>query len=236
MKQTEQKRENIFLNLGLTILAPTIILTKFTEQLGVELALIIALSFPLGYGIYDFFQSKKVNFLAVLGFINVILTGTLTLLKTRNLVDVNADWYAIKEAAFPLLIGISILVSLKTKTPLVKKLLYNDAIIKVDKIEMILKERGNKDEFEKLLLKTSLLLAVSFLVSSILNYVLAKVILLSPPGTAEFNAELGQMNLYSFPVIAVPSTLVSGFALWQLIKGLKKLTDLEMEEMLNTQK
>jgi len=72
------------------------------------------------------------------------------------------------------------------------------------------------------------------LLSSVLNYALAKYFLISAPGTAEFNAELGKMNAFSIPVIAIPSTIIMiGVLLW-LIKSIKKFTGLEMEEILNT--
>lgn len=230
--EQKKKKENIIVNLLLTIAIPTLILTKLTDKLGVELALGLALSFPLGYGIYDFIQSKKINFIAALGFINVLLTGTFTLLKTRDIVDVNADWYAYKEASVPLLIGLAILISLKTSSPLVRKILYNDEIIDISKVDNALDDLGNKNSFESLLVKSSVLLSLSFLVSSILNYVLAKVLLVSPPGSPMFNEELGQMNLYSFPVIALPSTIITVFVLWYLLNGLKKMTNLELKDIL----
>lgn len=237
MTEKQKKKENPLINIALTIILPTLILTKLSspDRLGVELALGLALSFPLGYGLYEFIKDKKVNFIAILGFVNVLLTGTFTLLKTREIVDVNAEWYAIKEASVPLLIGLAIIISLKTKYPLVKKLLYNDMIIDIDKVEDSLERLNNKTSFESLLVKASFLLSISFLVSSVLNYVLAKWLLISPPGSVAFNEELGEMNFYSFPVIAVPSMIVMGLTLWFLLNGLKKMTQLEVQEILKVQ-
>lgn len=76
------------------------------------------------------------------------------------------------------------------------------------------------------------MLAASFLVSAILNFVLAKILIQSPSGTAEFNAELGKMTALSFPVIALPSTAIMLVALWYIFGKLKKLTNLEFDDLL----
>ncbi len=234
MTTTQKKQENPLINILITIILPFVILSRLSgdDKLGVELAIGIALSFPLGYGLYEFIKDKKINFIAILGFINTLLTGTFTFLTTRNVANVSIEWFAIKEAAVPLLIGLAIIISLKTKYPLVKKLLYNDMIIDIDKVEESLERLDNKTSFESLLIKASFLLSISFLVSSILNYVLAKWILVSPPGSVAFNEELGQMGLYSFPVIAVPSMIVMGLTLWFLLNGLKKMTQLDVQDIL----
>ena len=82
---------------------------------------------------------------------------------------------------------------------------------------------------------TTLVLAVSFVVSSILNFALAVWILKSPAGTPQFNEELGRMTALSYPVIVIPSLLVMMVAVWMLIRGLKTLTGLEMEQILSEQ-
>ena len=48
-----------------------------------------------------------------------------------------------------------------------------------------------------------------------------------------FNAELGKMNALSWPVIAIPSTIIMMVALWKLITGLTHLTGLKLEDMMH---
>ena len=222
------KKENPLLSLLLNIALPSIILMKASgpERLGPVWALVIALAFPIGYGIYDFFDRKKVNFISVLGLVSVSLTGIFTIIKLPP------EWIAVKEAAIPALIGIAILVSMRTEFPLVKKIIFNDAILNVDLVESKLDEHNKQSEFSALLSKTSYLLAGSFFLSSALNYGLAKYLLVSPPGSEAFNEELGQMTVLSFPVIVLPSTVILMFALFRLVKGLKALTGLELEQVL----
>jgi hypothetical protein len=70
--------------------------------------------------------------------------------------------------------------------------------------------------------------------SSTLNYILAKWIMVSPPGTEAYNQELGRMTALSYPIIALPSAIVLMFALYYLMSGITKLTHLEIEDVLRT--
>jgi hypothetical protein len=63
---------------------------------------------------------------------------------------------------------------------------------------------------------------------------LAKVLLVSPPGSAEYSAELGKMTGLSFPVIALPCTLVMLCALFYLVKRIEKLTALSFDDIFRT--
>ncbi|MGY8716291.1 MAG: VC0807 family protein, partial [Verrucomicrobiia bacterium] len=69
---------------------------------------------------------------------------------------------------------------------------------------------------------------------AVLNYALARWLLQSPSGSSEFNAELGKMNALSWPVIVVPTMIITIYALWRLIGGIKRLSGLQFEEMMHT--
>ncbi len=224
-----QKKENLLLNIAINIVIPTLILSKFSgeDALGVELAIIVALGFPLAYGLKEFFAVGKFNLFSAIGIVSIMLTGGMALLKLPP------EYIAIKEAGIPALFAIFTLASLKTRFPLVKTFLYNDKIMQIEKVDSALEKNNTKDDFEYALKNASYLMALSFVVSSILNYILAVVILVSEPGTEAFNAELGKMNALSFPVIAVPATIVMMFALFYLFKQIKKLTQLDLEDILN---
>ncbi|ACR14548.1 putative membrane protein [Teredinibacter turnerae T7901] len=221
------KKENPFVNLLINVIIPTVILVKFSgaDYLGPKLGLIVALAFPIVYGIYDFVRTRKVNFFSAFGVLSVILTGGMSLLQ------LDPKYIAIKEAAIPLLFGAATLISLKTPYPLVKTFLFNDAILQTDKVHHALEERGNRAAFERTLVYASYMIAGSFLLSSVLNYVLAKIVLVSTPGTEEFNAELGTMTALSLPVITIPSMLVLFGALFYLFRQIKALAGLSLEDV-----
>jgi hypothetical protein len=51
-------------------------------------------------------------------------------------------------------------------------------------------------------------------------------------GGTSFNDEVGRMMGWSFPVISIPCILVSGYAFWILISGIKEFAGMPLEEIL----
>ena len=158
----------------------------------------------------------------------MLLTGGIGLLKIEN------HWLAVKEASIPAIIGFIAIISLKTRYPLIRTIIYNNVIIDTEKVNDELEKRQNTNLFNTLLNKSTIFISLSFFLSSILNYTLAKIIVISLPGTAEYNQELGKMTMLSYPVIVVPSMIVMGFTIWYIFHGIKKLTDLNLEQILKT--
>lgn len=225
-----QKQTNPLISLIYNILIPAAILSKAStpERLGPVYGLLIAISFPLVFGLYDYAKSGKTNFISVLGFVSILLTGSF------GLMHLDGIWFAVKEASVPALIGIAVIGSLWTKTPLVRSMLYNEKVIDVIKVDQELVVRGNMDAFNKLLVTTTWFLAFSFFISSVLNFTLAVVLLKSPSGTTAFNEELGKMTVLSYPVIVVPCMIITMLALWKLLAGIKRLTGLDLEAIFKT--
>lgn len=232
LRQPPPKRENPFINIVCNIVIPTVVLMKFStdEWLGPLRGLIVALIFPVSYGVYDLITRKKTNFLSILGFVSVLLSGGLALAKVGGM------WFAVKEALLPTLIGCAVLLSLRSKTPLVRELLYNESIIDVPRVDAALAERGANGDFEALLRRASIGLALTMLASAPVNFFLALYLLKSPPGTPEFNAELGKMNWLSFVVIALPSMVAMMVIFWKLMTGLTQLSGLTQDEIFHDPK
>ncbi len=224
-----EKRESLLANLLLNIIIPTLILLKLSgdQHLGTRLALVLALAFPILYGLWYFAVRRKVNVFSVLGFVSILLTGGIGLL------ELDSAYIAIKEAAIPALVGLAVLISLKTPYPLVKTLLYNDRVLKVDKVATALRQHNNETAFEKTLTNATYIIAASFFLSSVLNYVLAKRIVVSPSGTVQFNEELGKLTAMSFPVIVVPAMIVMMIAFFYLFRSIRRLTHLTLEDVIN---
>ncbi len=220
-----------WVDLLISIVIPSVILMKLSgdEYLGSAMALIVGLAFPLSWGLFELIRYRKYNFIAVLGLISVGLTGGIGLLA------LDAKWLAIKEAAIPGLLGIAVLVSTRTKYPLVRTLLYNPAILNVDKIHHTLAEKGTEEVFEARLLKASYLFSGTFFFSAVMNYVLAKWIVTSSSGTTAFNEELGRMTLVSYPMIAIPSMIMMIAIFYYLWRSIRRLTGYTLEEVLSEQ-
>src|SRR4029077_2609502 len=105
----------------------------------------------------------------------------------------------------------------------------------VPRISERLRERGTESAFVSLLQRCSVLIALAFFISGALGFGLARYLLRSPGGTPEFNAELAKMHWLSVPIIMVPVMGMMMIALWQLIRGLKVLTGLTMDELFKSE-
>jgi len=222
------KPENLWLNLICNVAIPTAILTwgSGAKGLGPTWGLLVALAFPVAYGVHDFIKRRRLNFISAIGFASVLVSGGFGLLK------LDGFWFAVKEAAIPYVISIAVFLSIRTKTPLVQEMLYNPQVIDIDRVDLALEQRGAWGDFKRLMSEASLLLTVSFLVSAVLNYYLARYLLKSPAATEAFNSELAKMHLWSWPVIVLPSMVMMMYALWRLLGGLQRITGLTLDEIL----
>ncbi|MCL1092363.1 VC0807 family protein [Shewanella kaireitica] len=231
MSSTSTHKPRPLVDLIVSIAIPAFILMKLSgeDQLGASGGLILALSFPLGWGIFELIKYKKFNFIALLGLANVLLTGGIGLL------ELDLKWLAIKEAAIPAIIGTAVVLSTFTSKPLIKAIIFNPAVMDVDKINDRLKQNNCVAAFEQRLMKATYLVGGSFAFSAVMNYVLAKWIVTSPTGTPEFNEQLGQLSLYSYPMIAVPSMLMMMGIFYYLWRTIHDLTGLKLEEVLANQ-
>lgn len=224
----QNRKKNPLLELVVNIVIPSFVLMKLSahDKLGAEWALVLALIFPLLWGGYELLTTRRFNFVSVLGLVSILLTGGIGLLK------LDASWLAIKEAAIPGLIGCAILVSAYTPYPLIRTLLYTPALIDIEKVSAALEGRGNVAAFDKRLLNATFLLSSTFFFSSVMNYLLAKWVVVSPAGSEAFNEELGRMTLLSYPVIAIPSMVMMMAVFYYIGRGMKDLAGLSVMDVL----
>ncbi|NQY67975.1 MAG: MFS transporter [Flavobacteriales bacterium] len=225
----KKKKENALVNIAVNVIIPSVIMSKFSneEYFGEVNGLLIALTFPLGYGIRELLIHKKFNVFSILGLVSVLLTGGIGLLS------LDRKWMVIKETAIPLIIGVVVIASQRTNYKLVPKLF--SSFMDFDKIKNAFLEKGEGGAFQKKINFSSYLIGGSFFLSALLNYLLAVWILVGDPGSAEFNESLGKMTALSFPVIAIPMMVVTGLILYDLISMIKKVTGLEMEDFIKTE-
>lgn len=228
MNAPARKKPNPLIEIGITILVPALVLMKFSgaDSLGPLRALLVALAFPLAWGLWQAFAERKVSWMAVLGVVSTLLTGGIGLLK------LDAQWLAVKEAAVPGLIGLVILGSVWAHRPLIHLLVFNAQLFDVDRVNQALVARGNEAAFNERLRTGTLLLAGTFFFSAVANYVLARWVVTSPAGTEAFNQELGRLTLLSYPVIALPSTLMMMALMFWLARQAKLLTGLDLGDLL----
>lgn len=226
---TESKTRSPWLEVTVTLLIPSLILMQLSkpEHLGTAGALILALAFPIGWGLRELVTRRAFGLFAGLGIVSLLLTGGIGLL------ELDTRWLAVKEAAIPGVLGLIVAGSALTRAPLVRVLLYTPMLLDTGKIDAALAERDNLPAFESRLRAATWMLAGSFAFSSLMNYLLATWIVTSPAGSAAFNEELGRLTLLSYPMIALPATLMMMGVLWYLAVGMKRLAGLTLGDVLH---
>ncbi len=227
-----------FLNLAFNIILPVIVLNQLGKRIGEDgplIALIVALALPVGYAAWEYLKEKKLNMFSVIGVVNILMTGGLALFQVEGI------WFAVKEAAFPLVIGLGVLYSAYTAKPLINLLIFNENILQVDLIEEKLDERGTDGMFVEDLKKSTIYLSISFFMSAVLNFGLAVYVFTDIPRTLTkiaqadmLNEQIAKMTWMSYIVILIPSLIFMAFIFIHLSKAIERNTGLKFEEIMKT--
>lgn len=222
------KNKEALINFLICIVIPTVILMKFSspETLGPMKGFCVALSFPIIYTLNDLIKLRKWNFIALIGLISILLTGGIGLLKMSPFV------LALKEAIIPFIIAVVVLFSVKSKKSALRYLF--DQLLNVEKVELKLKKINKANAYNQICKDHTYYLAASFFLSSFLNYILARKIVISPGGTTGFAEELGKMTALSYFVIALPSTIFLAIIFWRVISKLSQISEISVEDLLSS--
>ena len=245
-------KENPLLNLSFNLLIPVIVLRNgdkwignflfFTngENLALQksylaitpsIVFIIALIFPITYFFYDFLKRKKINFISIIGFVNILLTGGIGIFGAK--LGLSKNWFILKEGILPFIIGLYLLIMSKYKKNIFKNILLNETLFHNDKIESSIKNY-EKNNFENIIKKTGYYFIAGLFISSIIQFVLASIIVVSDPGESSFNKQVSSMTWISYVAVLFPTMLILAKGYWDLIKGIEKLTGLRKDEFLKT--
>lgn len=234
----KQKRENPLYSILFNIVLPVALLNQLSKHLGENgptIALVVALAFPLVYGAIDYFKNHHTNYVSLLGIVNILFTGGLALFNLEGF------WFAVKEAAFPLVMGLGVLASIFTRRPFIEVLALNDQVMNTSLIEEKLEEKQTEQQFHRHLRISTLLVSFSFFISSFLNFILAQRIfkpisqtLAQTQRSQILNEQIAEMTWMGYVVIALPLMVFMGFVMWHLVSGIKKLTGLEIGEVFHS--
>ena len=230
----KQKKENIVVSLLCNIILPILILNYLSHPLGPRLALIIGLSFPISYGLGDYMKRKKINLISIFGIVSPLFTGGLALLRLEGI------WFAIKEAAFPALVGLLTIPSAFLKKPFVVRfLIYNETVLNLPLIEARLVEYGAQGHLDNLFRRSSLFFSSGLLAGGAGMFVLAMAIF--EPISKELsvfeqthilNRQVARMIWMSNTMVILPMMLFGIWIVYHLLNGLRKYTHLDMHHLL----
>ncbi len=220
-------KPNPLLEIAVTIVLPGVVLMLLSgpDRLGPAGALVAALALPLGWGAWDGWRRRKLNWLALVGVASTLLTGGI------GLMELDAQWLAVKEAAVPALMGLVIGASAWTRRPLIHALVFDAALLDTARIDAVLATQGRSAAFEARLRQGTLLLGALFLATAAASYALARWVVASPAGTEAFNQELGRLTLLGYPLITLPTMLLLMALLYWLAASARRLTGLSYGEL-----
>jgi hypothetical protein len=233
--KTPPPPENPLLNILINILLPVIVLNKGGQFLDPKMTLVVALAFPLVYGIQDYIRRGHKNYVSLLGVANIFLTGGLAMMKLEGM------WFAFKEASLPLILGVLVLASRWSENPAAKVIFCNPHVLNMELIESKLAELRREQDFLGLLRRTTLWLSLSFLISAILNFVIAFMIFVEIDPTLEItaheqvlNEQIARMTWMGYVMIAIPLMLFSAVLVMTFLKRVSKLTEMPLNSLLKS--
>jgi hypothetical protein len=158
----------------------------------------------------------------------VIVTGGLGLL------NLSSGWFALKEAAFPIFLGLAFPLSFYFKKPLVNELLLNPQVINHPVLHGALDSADKQSAFHRLMGHASWALAGTMLMSAAANALLVLFYLKGKtPGTEEYTQAIGRQNWVGFIVIGVPMLAMTMGLLFWLLRRIQSLTGLERDDLMN---
>ncbi|HEV2074334.1 MAG TPA: VC0807 family protein [Thermomicrobiales bacterium] len=204
----------------INILIPIAILLTLSgeDRLGPIPALLLAVGIPVLFGIYTLQRSRRVNISTVVGIVSVLLTGLIGVLR------LDAQLFAIKEAAVPIVFALLIVISDRTRFPIVR-LLANQVVMR-DRVERALDARGTHRQFRHHLTHTGRFWAGIMTLSGIVKFFLATWIVTSPSGTIEFNRDLAQFQAVQVPTSTTLTMILMLALLAFLVRGTQRATGL----------
>ena len=219
------RKENLLLSIIFNLVMPIFILSKFTNYFGPMKTLFVALSFPASYAFVDYIIRRQFNPISLFGFCGTLLKGLFAFFQVDNF------WFAVQEAILPIFLGTFTILSAYIKKPIVNYFIYNENIFQTDKLDCLIKEKHKEKEFQKIIWIITIVFGFVFFFGGLMNFILARIIIISPVGTKEFNHELAKMTFTGYLVVSLPKFLMSAAGLWWFVKKLKTMTGLNLEEM-----
>ena len=251
MKKNKQK-ENPILSLCCNILIPVIILKNGNKWIKIfliqyhgeewfyqnsmivdisSIVFFIALIFPVIYFFYDFLNRKHINLISILGFINILLTGGIGIFGARF--GLSKNWFIFKEGMLPIIIGLVLIIMCKYRQSSFNSILLNEVLFDNDKIRISITQEMQY-QFENIVRKAGYYLIAGFFISSLIQFTLASLIVVSNPGESTFNEEGSTMTWISYVAVLLPTMLIVGKGYLGLISGIEKITGLNKKEFLKS--
>ena len=222
MDKTQKKSgSELILQLLLNFVLPLIVLTRFSSDtsLGPTKGLVLALSFPVVYELYNVIKYKKLSWLSVVSISGILITGLISLLK------LSVGWLALRRSIPYAVIASGIIIAEGFRYSPAEKIA--EQILDIKKIKSAI--NSPEVSLKNLFKKCSYLAAALFATIAAVSYILTRLVITSPLDTPEFNQQYASLRIWSIVAITIP--LLAGIVaiVMYLVSKLEKETKLDAE-------
>jgi hypothetical protein len=219
-------QENIFLSLVFNLALPYFVLTKLSgpADLGPFYSLVISVSIPLCYAVFLWLKTRSYTWLSVLGVLLLLSKGLAILLKVSSVV------FAIQEFCIPVILGVMVVATQYTSKPLIKEMLFNEAIFDYDLILSKATKSNQTQQLDRLFYQIAYAFLASSLLLGCMNFYFSMHIITAPVGSALFTKQLATMLATSYVTFLVLKLFLFGGLLAYFFKKLKNITGIESIE------
>lgn len=218
------------MELVLTIVLPSLVLDHLSkpESLGPFWALVVSLLFPVAFGAWCLWKKTGWNVFSVLGFVTILLSGGLGLLK------LDPVWFGLKESAMPVMLGLAFPLSHRFGKPLINALLMQPHILNMKALHAAISDSPKKVAFDSALFRASCGMGLGMAGSAVANFFLALWLLGGKePGSEAFVKGIAKLNWMGLLVIGIPMTAIMMFVFFWLLREIQRITGLERDDLLN---
>ena len=230
MPSTKTTQPNAIAELVLTVVLPSVVLDYMSEpqRLGPYWALVVSMLFPIGFGIWCWVHHSGWNALSGLGLVTVLLSGGLGLLK------LDSFWFAVKESAMPVILGLAFPMSHRWGKPLINTLIMQPQVLNVRSLTEALAEPAKQSAYDASLLRASWSLGMGMIISAAANFFLALWLLQGKePGTPAFVKGVGTLNWSSTLVVGAMLIGIMLLVMVRFLREVQQVTGLERDDLLN---
>lgn len=230
MPTAKRKPIPLFIQLVLGFVIPTIVLMTLSSEsrLGPFWAMILALAPPVLLEVYSFFTGRKASILSIVAIIGILLIGVISLL------GLSEEWLGVRRAGIYAIAALTVAFVLIFKRNWIDKGLGK--LVDMPKVRKAAEKNGTEAQISKHITKVGYLLVTFLALIAIWSYVLTLIIITSPTGSSEFNAEYAELRLVGLPYVSLPFLIGITALLVYLVTGFEKYTGIDIEELLKKKK
>lgn len=216
------------LDLGANVAWPIAFLSVFSDHFTPVHGLLLALVGPFAAALGGIIVRRKISGLSALALVGVGLSGGIGLL------EVDARWFAVKEAVLPALMGAAVAASVRTPYPVVRTVLWE--ALDGARVDTVLAEKGETSAFAKTMNTATVQFGLLLVASGVVSAVLASFMVTAAAGTPAYNAEVGRYTAWSFGLVNLPSMAGLVWVLSTVLTDLETRTGLSADDLMGAAK